>query len=120
MPAAYNRRVEQLRGGPSTPGIPGVPACAAHLISSPINYCERNLNMMDTPTREQVKQIMEEMEKDTPQTKRRRKEEAGYVTPECLKSPYLMEQKREFLEERRMRHMPTESEIKKIKEKTVN
>lgn len=110
---AINRRIEQLRIVPTTSNNP--------LLNSPMNYTERQLNLLDTPTREQVMQKMQEMENETPQTKRRRQEEEGYGgTPEYATTPYFLEKRRQFEEERRMRHMPSESEIKRIKEKTVN
>ncbi|XP_055297166.1 DNA topoisomerase 2-binding protein 1-A [Sitodiplosis mosellana] len=110
-PAIPNRRVEQLRGGskPSNtaPDSPIIP-----------QFNPEVLNELDTPTRNSILQRFKELDEETPQTKRRRYEQAGIKTPECATTPYWMEYKRQQLEERRTRHAPTQEQIEQIKKRT--
>lgn len=114
IPTVQNRRVEQLRGSKSSriqsdPSSPLIPT-----------FNREVLNELDTPTRESILQRFKEMEEETPQTKRRRYEQAGIKTPECATTPYWMEYKRQQLEDRRMRHAPTQEQIDKIQNRTVS
>lgn len=83
---------------------------------------EQLLSLMDTPVRECVRDIIMNIQPDTPETKRRRREEDPefWDTPECAKASYMLAQKREFLEARRTRNLPTESEKKNKKPSTVS
>lgn len=111
-----NRRLEQLRGNvrgrepkTSTKTSDGTPG------SDPYGLAD-----LDTPLREEMKQVLRERENETPQTKRRRYHEEGIFTPEYLKSPAILEAQRQGRQEYLNRHMPTESEKKKEAEKTVS
>lgn len=106
-----NRRVEQLRGVKSktSPASPAIPV-----------FNEDVLNELDTPTRNSILQRFKELEEETPQTKRRRYEADGIKTPEEATTPYWKEFKRTQLEERRMRHAPTQEQIQKIQNRTVS
>lgn len=112
-PALANRRVEQLRGDKSKPTTPESPL----IPSGNRDY----LQMLDTPTRESLLERFKELEDETPQTKRRRCEQAGIYTPEEATTPYWLEFKRQQLEERRTRHAPTQEQLDKIqKNRTVS
>lgn len=103
--------MEQLRNGKGAKSgtrTPGTPDPYAYLAE------------IDTPVREEIKQVLRELENETPQTKRRRFEEEGIHTPEYATTPALLEMRRQTLEEHRNRYLPTESEKKKEMEKTVN
>lgn len=76
--------------------------------------------LIDTPTRDEIYQRFKELEEETPETKRRRYETAGIRSPEEATTPYWKEFKRQQLEERRMRHAPTQEQIDKIKNRTVS
>lgn len=106
-----NRRVEQLRGDKpkATPESPLTPAGNREY-----------LKMLDTPTRESLLQRFKELEDETPQTKRRRCEQAGIFTPEEATTPYWKEFKRQQLEERRTRHAPTQEQLDRIQNQTVS
>lgn len=77
------------------------------------------MKVLDTPLRNAIEQRFKELDEETPQTKRRRYDQAGIKTPECATTPYWMEYKRQQLEERRTRHAPTAEQIEKIKNQTV-
>lgn len=103
--------MEQLRSAnPKTsPSSPLIPV-----------FNEAVLLELDTPTRNSILQRFKELEEETPQTKRRRYEADGIKTPEEATTPYWMEFKRQQLEERRMRHAPTQEQIQKIQNRTVS
>lgn len=94
---------------PSNPNSPIIP-----------QFNREVLNELDTPLRNSIVQRFKELDEETPQTKRRRYDAAGIKTPECATTPYWMEYKRQQLEERRTRHAPTQEQIEKIKNQTVN
>lgn len=106
-----NRRVEQLRGDKAklTPESPLIPTGNRDFLKD-----------LDTPTRESLLQRFKELEEETPQTKRRRCEQAGIYTPEEATTPYWREFKRQQLEERRTRHAPTQEQLEKIQNRTVS
>lgn len=110
-PALSNRRVEQLRGDKPKPTSesPLIPTGNREF-----------LKMLDTPTRESLLQRFKELEDETPQSKRRRCEQAGIYTPEEATTPYWREFKRQQLEERRTRHAPTQEQLDKIQNQTVS
>lgn len=106
-----NRRVEQLRAdkAKSTPESPLTPVGSR-------DY----LKLLDTPTRESLLQRFKEFQEETPQSKRRRCEQAGIFTPEEATSPYWREFKRQQLEELRTRHAPTQEQLDRIQNITVS
>lgn len=116
MTTPVNRRLEQLRGNvrakdpkASTKTGDATPA------TDPYGLAD-----LDTPLREEMKQVLRERENETPQTKRRRYHEEGVFTPDYLKTPAILEAHRQGRLEYLNRHMPTESEKKKEAEKTVS
>lgn len=109
-----NRRLEELRGNGSSKSSKQIAKKKSTNVDS--YDC---LADIETPIRESIKQVLRDRDNETPETKRRRYEENGIRTPEYATTPFILEEKRKILEERRMRHRPTESQIKKNKEKTV-
>lgn len=70
----------------------------------------------NTPDRENIQRDLNEASgTETPETKRKRWEDDERGTPEYARTPYLLEQKRKFLQERIDRYKPTESEKNKKK-----
>lgn len=107
-----NRRVEQLRGDKSK---------SSNSESPLIPTANREfLKQLDTPTRESLLQRFKELEEETPQSKRRRCEQAGIFSPEETTTPHWREWKRQQLEERRTRHAPTQEQLDKIQNQTVS
>lgn len=78
-------------------------------------YQQGLLNKCPADERETLREIISRVTLDTPETKRRRYENGERDTPEWGREEALVEKRRQFLEERRMRYMPTESEKKKKK-----
>lgn len=116
MPVICNRRVEQLRGNtkPRTPP-PASPSSSSMADEEENDYMKN----LDTPTRETIMKMVQDIENLTPQSKRRRYEEDGIKTPECATTPYFTEQRRQYFEELRAQRQPSEATLKE-KDKTVN
>lgn len=108
-----HRRIEQLGGAKAG----GSKACPDSPLTPARNAA---LTMLDTPTRNSLLRRFKELEDETPQSKRRRFEEAGIHTPECATTPYWQEFKRQQIEEQRTRHAPTQEQIEKIQNRTVS
>lgn len=78
-------------------------------------YHQDLLNKCPTDERETLREILSRTTLETPETKRRRYENGERDTPEFAREEVLLEKRRQFLEERRTRYLPTESEKKKQK-----
>lgn len=89
--------------------------------STPIGAVRDNddgnlFDSFNTPDRENIQMDLNgASDTETPETKRKRWEDDERGTPEYARTPYMLEQKRKFLQERIDRYKPTESEKNKKK-----
>lgn len=107
-----NPRVFSLR----TPGANQRAANSPHTTAAAAARGDKDkdelFNSFNSSDRDKSEKVLDQSISDTgtPETKRGRWEDDERNTPEYARTPYLLEQKRQWLEERRNRYKPTESE----------